>query len=158
MKQIILALLLPLFLISCSKGGGGETPSIITSAHATTGTFLKDIIFTTRINSDTDGVVSASCLSEEVVVGGGAYCSGSVTNDQGGFLFASYPVGNGFLAACYDLEINISTPISAYAICASAVPGTAVTGKPLESEFALLAEEENKLLEMVNSHRQKMQP
>lgn len=77
--------------------------------------------------TDSTGVGSATCNSDEYVVGGGCYCTGGTTGTNFGVLFSCIPVGQTYLGACFNYLYNSSyanSPIQVTAICMKAVPTT----------------------------------
>lgn len=80
---------------------------------------------TSRIVTATDatGVGGASCATDEVVVGGGCWCTGSNAAGQNfGVAFACTPSGNGYIGGCFPEGTTynaalLSSPIEVRAIC-----------------------------------------
>ncbi len=153
-KSLRFLLLLPLgmSLMACGGNGGG-TPNAEAAIEPTMGTFIKSIIVTQRSATDIDGVAIASCLSTEVVVGGGAYCTGSAMDYESGILFSSHPSGNGYIGACYPWAIQTYTPIKVYAVCSTAIVGDAVVSL-LSAESQTQAEEE--LHQMIEDYKRRL--
>ena len=152
---VVLSAVLSLFIYACGSGGGGGV-DIVSPVDAATKSFVSGLYTTIRTATDPDGVATVTCNDNESVVGGGAYCSGIIADNNSGYLFASLPVGNSFIGACYDLYAGqTSTPIEVYAICASITMDDAVINSmaitaPTNSDK--VEKEKQKLRQMVEDH------
>lgn len=79
--------------------------------------------------TNTTGVGTASCATDEVVIGGGCACTGS--NSAGtnfGVAFSCRPAGNSFVGGCYDYLYSATlspSPIDVSSICAKSQTASA---------------------------------
>lgn len=103
-----------------------NTPAVAQEVNANFSalTTFVNTATTSRVVTATDptGVGGASCATDEAVVGGGCWCTGTNTAGQNfGVTFACIPAGNGYLGGCFaDVTYNpalLSSPIQVTAIC-----------------------------------------
>lgn len=87
----------------------------------------------TRSATNSSGVGSATCQSNEILVGGGCDCLGSRSQGTNyGVVFGCTPAGQSYVGGCYDYLYNSlygASPIQVRAICMSGITVGADTAK-----------------------------
>jgi len=171
--MMLISVIFAVSLTACGGGGGGSSSSsgVAEAAPITTtaDTFIKGVAITRRSASDTDGVVSIACATNESVVGGGCFCSGSALVNQDGVLFSCEPGTTYFIGACYTQSVGQTvTPITVYALCMSTTSASAVTSAAslanvdntsMSTELpksAELLEMEDKFSQMIEEHNKNL--
>jgi hypothetical protein len=75
---------------------------------------LQDIQVITREGGDPSGVANIACADNEVLMGGGCYCTGLYDDNEAGLLFSCVTNGtnNGYVGGCYSYNADqAATPV-----------------------------------------------
>lgn len=153
----ILILIAGLSVYGCSDDKGISSiasPSRAEAVTTQTGTFMTGATITKRSATGLYGVVSASCKSTEVVVGGGCVCIGLWSDNEAGVLFGCASYQNGYAGACYPYgSSQILIPIGVEVQCAQFAYNNAVVSVSKPSESLEAEELEGRYLQMIQDYK-----